>query len=65
MQFLSQILKKNMPFYVVLNTCMHRAEHCTDELYEIMCNCLQHEAKDRSSFEDILTKLVREDEPAP
>ncbi|XP_064401515.1 uncharacterized protein LOC135347441 isoform X3 [Halichondria panicea] len=38
-----------------------RPQYCSDELYELMCNCHRHDAKDRPSFEDILTLLVKKD----
>ncbi len=53
--------KINMLHTVHTHAHSHRPEHCADELYEIMCSCLQHNAEDRPTFEDILTKLVKEE----
>ena len=39
---------------------LYRPVHCSDLLYDVMCQCHQPEAKDRPSFEDILTKLLKE-----
>lgn len=53
--------KINMLHTIHTHAHSHRPEHCADELYEIMCSCLQHNAEDRPTFEDILTKLVKEE----